>query len=69
MKAASAHGRITGLVLVLMPISVTGIMMFTTPEYLRELAADHVGRIMIYGAIGAQIVGFFVIRKITNIKV
>ena len=69
VKAASAHGRITGLVLVLMPISVTGIMMFTTPEYLRELAADHVGRIMIYGAIGAQIVGFFVIRKITNIKV
>jgi len=69
VKAASAHGRITGLVLVLMPIAVTAIMSVTSPEYLRELAADHVGRIMIYGAIGGQILGFFVIRKITNIKV
>jgi Flp pilus assembly protein TadB len=28
-----------------------------------------VGRLMIYGAIGGQIVGYFVIKKIINIKV
>ncbi len=69
VKAASAHGRITGLVLVLMPIAVTGFMMLSTPEYLRQLAADPIGRMMIYGALGAQVVGYFVIRKVTNIKV
>jgi tight adherence protein B len=69
VKAASAHGRITGLVLVLMPIAVTGFMLLTTPEYLRQLAADPIGRIMIYSAISAQVVGYFVIRKVTNIKV
>ena len=69
VKAASAHGRITGLVLVLMPIAVTGFMMLTSPEYLHQMAADHLGRMLIYGAVAGQVVGFFVIRKITNIKV
>jgi tight adherence protein B len=69
VKAASAHGRITGIVLVLMPVAVTGFMMFSSPNYLRGLAADATGQKMIYGAIFGQIVGYFVIRKIVNIKV
>jgi tight adherence protein B len=69
VKAVSAHGRITGLVLVLMPVVVAVIMMITSPQYLIDLAADKIGRMMIYGAIGGQIVGYFVIRKIINIKV
>ena len=69
VKAVSAHGRITGLVLVLMPVVVALIMMVTSPQYLADLAADKIGRIMIYGAIGGQVLGYFVIRKIINIKV
>lgn len=69
VKAASAHGRITGIVLVLMPVGVTGFMMASSPAYLRGLAADATGQKMIYGAIIAQIIGYFVIRKIVNIKV
>lgn len=69
VKAASAHGRITGLVLVLMPVVVTLIMAFTSPAYLRTLVSDPMGQKLIYGAIAGQIVGYFVIRKIVNIKV
>jgi tight adherence protein B len=69
VKAASAHGRITGLVLVLMPVAVTGFMMMITPEYLRTLVSDSTGKLLIYGAITGQIIGYFVIRKITNIKI
>jgi tight adherence protein B len=69
VKAASAHGRITGLVLVLMPVGVTGFMMVITPEYLRTLVADSTGKMLIYGAVIGQIIGYFVIRKITNIKI
>jgi tight adherence protein B len=69
VKAVSAHGRITGMVLVLMPVVVTMIMMVTTPQYLIDLAADKVGRIMIYGSVVGQIVGYLVIKKIINIKV
>jgi tight adherence protein B len=69
VKAASAHGRITGLVLVLMPVVVTVLMMIISPQYLLELAADKVGRLMIYGAALGQVVGYLVIKKITDIKV
>ena len=69
VKAASAHGRITGLVLVLMPVVVTVLMMIISPQYLADLAADKVGRLMIYGAAVGQVVGYLVIKKITNIKV
>jgi tight adherence protein B len=69
VKAASAHGRITGLVLVLMPVVVTILMMIISPRYLLDLAADKVGRLMIYGAAVGQVVGYLVIKKITDIKV
>ena len=69
VKAASAHGRITGLVLVLMPVVVTALMMISSPQYLADLAADKVGRLMIYGAAVGQVIGYLVIKKITNIKV
>ena len=69
VKAASAHGRITGLVLLLMPIAVTAFIMVSTPEYLTTMFATKVGRIMVYGAVFGQIIGYFVIKKIVNIKV
>ena len=69
VKAASAHGRITGLVLVLMPVGVACFMMVSSPDYLTEMAHDKTGRIMIYGAVIGQIIGYFVIKKIINIKV
>ncbi len=69
VKAASAHGRITGMVLTFMPIAVAGFMMFTSPEYLRQLITDKMGREMVYGAIIAQVIGYFIIKKIVNIKV
>ena len=69
VKAASAHGRITGLVLVLMPAAVAVLMMIITPRYLNDLVADKTGRMLVYGAIGGQVVGYFVIRKIVNIKI
>ena len=69
VKAASAHGRITGIVLVLMPVAVTAFIMTTTPQYLLELVNDKTGQKLLYGAVLGQIVGYFVIQKIVNIKV
>lgn len=69
VKAASAHGRITALVLTLMPIGVTGFMLVINPGYLKGMAATDIGRYMIYGAIVGQVIGYFIIQKIVNIKV
>ena len=69
VKAASAHGRITGLVLVLMPIAVAAIMSITSPTYLHLLFSERAGKYMIVFAVVAQVVGYLCIKKIVKIKV
>ena len=69
VKAASAHGRITGLILALMPVIVAALMFFTSPDYLLVLFRDPDGQKLVFGAGCGQIVGYFFIRKITNFKV
>jgi tight adherence protein B len=69
VKAASAHGRITALVLTLMPIGVAGFMMLVNPQYLKGMFATDVGRWMVYGAGIGQVIGYMIIQKIVNIKV
>jgi tight adherence protein B len=69
VKAASAHGRITGLVLAIMPVAVAILLLFISPAYLMVLVRDHTGRMMLFGAVIGQVVGYVCIRKIVNIKV
>ena len=69
IKAASAHGRVTGLILAVMPVVVAVILFFISPDYLLVLVRDPDGKKLVMAAVAAQIIGFFCIRKITNIKV
>lgn len=69
VKAASAHGRITALVLTLMPVGVTGFMMLINPQYLKGMVATDIGRWLVYGAAIGQLIGYLIIKKIVNIKV
>ncbi len=69
IRAAAAHGKVTGMVLVLMPAAVTGFLLLTNPHYLTDMMAVPLGRLMVYGACCGQVIGYFVIKKITDIKV
>ncbi|MBV8867524.1 MAG: type II secretion system F family protein [Acidobacteriaceae bacterium] len=69
VKAASAHGRITGLILAVMPVVVAIMLMFISPDYLLLLFRDPLGKKLVLAACIGQIVGFLCIRKIVNIKV
>lgn len=69
VQAVSAHGRVTGMVLLLMPLGVAAFLLITDPKYLTEMAADPIGKRLIYGAIAGQFLGYFAIKKIVDIKV
>jgi tight adherence protein B len=69
VKAASAHGRLTATILTLLPVATMLALLVVAPGYLQGLAADPDGKWMIGGAIAAQILGNFFIKKIINIKV
>ena len=69
VKAASAHGRITGSILTLMPIALMFGLTIVAPTYLKGMADDPDGKIVIACAVGMMVIGHFVIRKIVKIKV
>jgi tight adherence protein B len=69
VKAASAHGRITALVLTILPAATAILMLLAAPTYLQSMLDDPDGQKLIAGSIVGQIVGQLVIRKIIRIKV
>jgi tight adherence protein B len=69
VKAASAHGRLTATILMLMPIFTMLALLVVSPGYLQGMAKDTDGRYMIAFAVVGQILGNYFIRRIINIKV
>jgi tight adherence protein B len=69
VKAASAHGRITALVLTILPAATAVLMLIAAPAYLRSMFDDPDGKKLIAGSIVGQIVGQLVIRNFIRIKV
>jgi tight adherence protein B len=68
VRVISAHGRITGFVLVALPPAVALGFMFVVPEHMKVLVEDPMGIRMIIAAIVMQITGGLVIRKLVNIE-
>jgi tight adherence protein B len=69
VRAASAHGRLTATILVVLPIATVLGLMVVAPGYVQGMAGDPLGRWLIGSAVFLQIIGNFFIRKIINIKV
>jgi tight adherence protein B len=69
IRAISAHGRMTGTALTLIPLVVAILMFYVNPEYIRFFFNDEVGNMMMAAAIGLQVIGYGVISKIVKIEV
>ncbi|HXN48239.1 MAG TPA: type II secretion system F family protein [Bryobacteraceae bacterium] len=69
IRAISAHGKMTGSALTLIPIAVGILMCFVNPGYGQFFAHDDTGKTMLGVAVGLQIIGYGVIQKIVKIEV
>jgi tight adherence protein B len=69
IRAVSAHGRMTATSLSCIPIAVSILMFYTNPEYVKFFFEDQVGNIMMGTAIGLQVIGYLIMKKIVNIEV
>ena len=68
VRVLSAHGRITGWVLSLLPPALAMATLVINPDHLGTLTGDPVGQQMIMVAVFLQIVGTLIIRKIVNVE-
>jgi tight adherence protein B len=68
VKALSAEGRLSGIILTVMPIGIALALFKINPQYVSLLWTHPTGRIMIGIALFFQILGMVTIKKIVTIK-
>jgi tight adherence protein B len=69
VRALAAYGKLTGLILTILPVGIAIMMLIVSPGYMQVLFNDPTGKNLIVIAIGCLILAHFVIRKIVDIKV
>ena len=69
VMALTAQGRMSGIVLALLPVGVAAMMMMINPNYLQPLFTETIGKMCVVGAVAFEVIGYFVIQKIVTIKV
>ena len=69
VKALTAEGRLSGIVLIALPICLFLLMLWMKPDYIELLWKDPMGVKMSIGAIVLMIIGSYAIKKIIDIKV
>lgn len=69
VAALTAEGRLSGIVLMALPLGLFLAVYSLNPDYVMLLFTDPFGQKMVAGAVIMQIIGAFVIKKIVNIKV
>ncbi len=69
VRSVSAHSRITGTVLTVLPLVIGALMFAFSPEYMGVMLRRVEGRTALGVAVLANIVAHFVIRRVARVKV
>lgn len=68
IKTLTAQGRISGIIVSLLPVCVGLLIYMINPEYMRVLFTHPMGKAMLFAGVFSQIMGIVFIRKIVNIE-
>jgi tight adherence protein B len=69
VRALTAEGRISAIVLAILPLMLGIAMYIINPDYIRVLFDTTAGNLMILGGIVLALVGFFWMKKVIEIEV
>ena len=69
VRVYTAHGRLTGYVLLALPAFLAIALAFINPEHMQLLFRERMGQMMLGGAIVMQTIGYIWIRQVIKIEV
>jgi tight adherence protein B len=69
VRVYTAHGRLTGYVLLGLPVFLAIALMFINPEHMQLLFNERLGHIMLGATVIMQTVGYFWIKQVVKIEV
>ena len=68
VRVLSAQGRMSGLIIGLLPVFITLMLMLINPEYIKAFFNSTLGQVMIGVGVFLEIIGYLSIRKIVDIR-
>jgi len=69
VNTLTAQGRMSGYLVAFLPIGIAGMINMISPAFMVPLFTQTIGQIMLGVGITMMTIGFFAIRKITDIKI
>ena len=68
VRVLSAQGRMSGVIIGLLPVFITLMLMLINPDYINAFFNSTLGQVMIGVGVFLEIIGYLSIRKIVDIK-
>lgn len=68
IKTLTAQGRLSGIIVALLPFALAGVISIIDPEYVRPLYTSKIGILLLSIAIVNETIGYLIIKKIVKIE-
>ncbi|WP_213295013.1 type II secretion system F family protein [Paraburkholderia sacchari] len=68
LVAMSAETRLSAWVLALLPLGIASFLILINPQYFASMWNDHSGRLLVYGAMGLQMLGAWLLYRLTRLR-
>jgi len=68
VRTLTAQGRISGIIIGLLPVIMILLLLFVDPQYINVLLNSKTGWLLLGGAAVSEMIGFFLIKRITDIE-
>lgn len=68
VKTLSAQGKMSALIIGLLPVVLIVLLSIVNPDYIGQLLYTHTGQIMLVVAAIMEAIGFFLMNKITDVR-
>jgi tight adherence protein B len=69
VRVYTAHGRLTGYVLLALPVFLVVVLSYINPEHMSLLFRERIGHMLLGATVVMQIIGYFWIRQVVKIEV
>ena len=69
INTLTAQGKMSAVIIILLPIALAGILTILNTEYMLEFFTDIIGQVLVVASVISMIIGTVIIRKIIDIDI
>jgi tight adherence protein B len=69
VKTLTTQGKWQGIIMSFLPIAFAAFIFKANPEYMKVMVSSQIGRALLIYAVISQLIGIFLINKLTKVEV